>query len=132
AILLVLACTGVMDAKTRRLTILGDQTIVADFEGRMPKPVETNDVSIDVAGLVIEETQLKYTFGLDSYDSLTRVLVEDVSGTSAVVLIDDSAPKQEWTRWKGFSAPLPLSSEGVPWIWEKGDTTKVFRFTMWS
>jgi len=57
-------------------------------------------------------------------------VVEDVSGTSAIVLIEDLAPKIKGRNWTGNAKPVALSKQESPWLFEPDDTTKVFRFTV--
>ena len=96
----------------------------------MPLPATKDGVTIQVAAFMVEEENLVFTFGFDSSVKLEKVVVEDVSGTSAVVLVNDPSPTPKSGYWKGDAAPLPLNKTSIPWIWEKGDTTKVFRFTV--
>ena len=96
----------------------------------MPLPAMKDGLRIDVAGFMIGEGKLTFTFGFTSKLPLKRVVVEDVTGREAVVMVDDPAPVLTKNYWKGNASPLPLKKGGSPWIWEQGDTTKVFRFTV--
>ena len=96
----------------------------------MPVPAKKDGVTIQVAGFALEEQSLVFTFGFESTVKLEKVVVEDVSGTTAVVLVKDPAPTPKSGYWKGDASPLPLNKTAIPWLWEKGDTTKIFRFTI--
>lgn len=117
-------------AKPKEFTILGGQKITAEVERGMPLPAEKDGIKIEVAAFGIGDGKLVFTFGLDTKKTPKQIVVEDVSGGSPVVLVADPAPGVEKDYWRGDAAPLPLSKSGVPWVFERGDTTKVFRFTV--
>jgi hypothetical protein len=56
--------------------------------------------------------------------------VEDVTGREAVLIVADSSPKLATHRWKGSGEPQEIGQKTTPWIFEKGDTTIVYRFTV--
>ena len=117
-------------AKTKEYTILGDQKVKAKVQDGMPLPAEKAGITIEGAGFVFGEGKLVWAFDFTSKTPLTKVVVEDVSGKSAIVLVDDAAPKLDGDHWKGEAAPVALSKSGCPWLFESGGTTKVFRFTV--
>ena len=117
-------------AETKVYTILGDQKVKAKVQDGMPLPAEKSGITIEGAGFALGEGKLVWAFDFTSKKSLTKVLVEDVSGKNAITLVDDAAPKLDGDHWKGDAAPVSLSKSGCPWLFESGDTTKVFRFTV--
>ncbi len=128
-IILFLALTVATFAKPKEFTILGGQKIKAEVENGMPKGAEGSGIAVKAAAFMIGEGKLIFTFGFTAPDDLQRVTIEDVSGKEAVVLVDDQKPKLNNMYWMGNATPLPLSKAGVPWVFERGDTTKVFRIT---
>lgn len=129
-IALLFCLTAAAFAKPKEFTILGGEKIKAEVERGMPVPAEKDGIKIEVAAFMIGDGKLVFTFGFDTQKTPKKVVVEDVSGSSPVVLVEDSAPVVKKNYWRGDAAPLPLSKSGVPWVFERGDTTKVFRFTV--
>ena len=127
---LILCFITAAHARPKEFTILDGEKIKADVSRGMPLPAEKDGIKIEVAAFMIGDGKLIFTFGFDAKATPSKVVVEDVTGTTAVVLVEDSAPALKEDYWKGDAAPLPLSKSGVPWIFERGDTTKVFRFTV--
>jgi hypothetical protein len=127
-ILLCLATTTL--AATKEFTILGDQKITAKVKRGMPLPAEKTGIKIEGAGFVIGGGELTWAFDFISKSAPTRVFIEDVSGKAPIVLVDDSSPEFVVDHWKFGSTPIELSKIGTPWIFEPGDTTKIFRFTI--
>jgi len=127
---LLLCAASVAVAETKEYTVLGNQKIKAKAQDGMPLPAAKDGVTIQGAGFALGEGKLIWSFDFISRRAPTRVLVEDISGPSAIVLVEDSAPKREGSRWSGGAAPVELSRVGCPWLYEPGNTTKVFRFTV--
>lgn len=129
-LVLLLCLATTVFAKSREFTILGGEKIKAEVERGMPLPAEKDGIKIEVAAFMIGDGKLVFTFGIDTKKTPKKVVVEDVSGRSPVVLVEDDAPVAQKDYWRGDATPLPLSKSGVPWVFERGDTTKVFRFTV--
>jgi hypothetical protein len=127
--LLFFGCAAAMMAKPQEFTILGSEKIMAETERGMPLPAEKDGIKISVAAFMVGDGKLIFTFGLTSANELTSVVVEDVTESKASVLVEDNAPTLKNGYWKGNAIPLPLSKSGVPWVFTRGDTTKVFRVT---
>ncbi len=126
----LLCIATVMCAATKEYTVLGDQKITAKTQDGMPLPAEKAGITVDGAGFFLREGKLIWAFNFTSKKAPTKVLIEDISGKSAVVLVDDSAPKLKGHDWTGNATPVSLSKSDCPWLFEPGDTTKVFRFTI--
>jgi hypothetical protein len=120
----------VVHAETKKYTVLGNHEIEAKVQDGMPLPAEKSGITIEAAGFALGEGKLIWAFDLTSGKALAKVVVEDVSGPNAIVLVEDSSPKLADAHWAGDAAPLALSKSGCPWLFEPGDTTKVFRFTV--
>jgi hypothetical protein len=117
-------------AKPKEFIILGGEKIKAEVERGMPLPAETDGIKIEVAAFMIGDGKLIFTFGFDTKETPQKVVVEDVTGNAPVVLVEDLAPVVQKEYWRGDAPPLQLSKNGVPWVFERGDTTKIFRFTV--
>lgn len=97
-------------------------------------PSETKNAKIELTGFMVdgEKAALTYTFGFTARSGITiqRVMVEDVTGPTAVRLVDDSSPVLESRYWKGFSSPKSARDDTLAWLQSSGNTEKVFRFTI--
>jgi hypothetical protein len=129
-LILLLCISTVACAGTKEYTILGDQKITAKVQGGMPLPAEKDGITVEGAGFALGEGKLIWGFDFTSKKVPTKVLIEDVSGKSAIILVDDSAPTLKGHDWSGNATPVSLSKNNCPWLFEAGDTTKVFRFTI--
>lgn len=77
--------------------------------------------------------ELTYTFGFTAKKKQTprAVLVEDVTGASAVPLVEDQSPTLEaGGYWKGESTPRRAGDPSLVWLSTPGNTEKVFKFTI--
>ena len=126
--LLCLAATAFAD--TRKFTVLGGRTIKARVQDGMPLPAVKAGIRIEGAGFVLRAGMLIWAFNLASEKPLAKILVEEVSGKNAVALVDEPEPRLAYGRWKGEATPVAPSKGASPWLFEPGDTTKVFRFTI--
>ena len=117
-------------AETQEYTVLGNQKIKAKVQNGMPLPAAKNGITVKGAGFAFGNGKLIWGFDFTTKKTPTKVVVEDVSGKSAIVLVEDSKPKLNGHDWTGNATPVALSKEESPWLFEPGDTTKVFRFTI--
>ena len=119
-------------AATKTLTVLGDKKVKTQWDGSMPKTMRAKGIETNVTGIIISDGKLVPTFGFDitSKKKPISVRVEDVTGTEAVLMVEDFAPVVERAHWKGNSTPREITPEGVPWLFTAGDTLTVFRFTV--
>jgi hypothetical protein len=126
----ILLTVAIASAKQKEFTVLGGQKIKAEVENGMPVPAEKNGLKVQAAAFMIGGGNLIFTFGFTTKNELKKVVVEDVTGATALPLVDDASPTLKKDYWMGNAAPLPLSKSGVPWVFERGDTTRIFRFTV--
>lgn len=126
----LLCVATVACAATKEYIILGDQKITAKVQHGMPLPGEKSGITVEGAGFALEDGKLIWAFDLTSKKAPIKIMVEDVSGKISIMLVDDAAPKLNGHDWSGNATPLSLSKSDCPWLFESGDTTKVFRFTI--
>ena len=102
----------------------------------MPLPASDADGKVEVAGINMEPGFLANTYALFNSFAVTirrgsppvSVKVEDVSEETARQLIDDAAPRVDANgAWSGRTPGVLIGRETIPWLYEPGDTTKVFR-----
>ena len=129
--LLVIAAPA--SAGTKTLTVLGDKQVKLSYDGDMPKAMKAGGIKTDVTGFIINKGLLVPTYGFEASTKkkITKVQVEDVTGPSAKLLIEDLSPViSESHRWKGNAKACGITKNDVPWVFEKGASTFVFRFTV--
>lgn len=130
SLLCLLFIATVACAETKEYTVLGNQKIRAKVQNGNPLPAEKNGITVVGAGFAFGDGKLIWGFDFTTRKIPTKVLVEDVSGTSAIVLVEDLAPKIKDRAWTGNATPVALSKKESPWLFEPDDTTKIFRFTI--
>lgn len=105
-----------------------------------PLPAENDDYKIEVAGVSASltngkpaESKLNWGFGLTVKNSveLESVTVERVTETGALEpLVKDQTPTLKGNAWMARTAPVPMTREAVPWLYTKGDSAFIFKFTI--
>jgi TonB family protein len=114
----------------QEFTILGTQKILCEVDGQTPSLAGKDGVKVRQPAFVAREGEFAYQFAIDAGVGVTKIIVEDVSESAARILLEDSSPKVEGGYWMEVSTPMVLSKQNLPWIYERGDTTRVFRFTI--
>lgn len=120
-------------ASTKTITVLGDKKVKTKWDGNMPKAMRDQGIETNVTGIFILDRIVVPTFGFDCSPKkkLFKVLVEDVTGKEAVLMVEDLAPEVKNSHWKGNSSPRAITPDKVPWLFTRGDTMSVFRFTVY-
>jgi hypothetical protein len=119
----------------RTVTIAGGETVRLPVERGDARPVETAEVKVQVAGFVAdhEKQEIVYVFGFREKKGRTprAVMVEDVTGSEAAVLVDDPAPRLSRDGyWTGKAAPQRKGNPWLAWLADAGDTFKIYRLTI--
>jgi hypothetical protein len=130
SVLSVAASQGI--AATRTVTILDGQKISVAWNGDQPDLVKDGDVRIITAGVGVRGGKLfhEFAFLYSQAAKISKVLVEDVTGNMPVVMVEVASPVLEEKRWYAETKPLALKKDLLPWVFQRGDTTKVYRFTI--
>lgn len=61
---------------------------------------------------------------------LTDVKVEEVSGSTAALILEDRAPHLDQTYWGKQSALIPANRRAAPWLYDPETTLRIFRVTI--
>jgi len=128
--LALLAVPATSRAATQEFTILGDQKIKAEVKKGVPLPAEKNGVRIEAAAFRTGGDGLEFGFMLTTRRAPSKIVVEDVSGSHPVLMVEDLAPVLKKDLWLGVAKAMPITAAAVPWLFERGSTSKVFRFTV--
>lgn len=142
-LLAAILCTavGLRGAEGTRpmvFTITGGQSVQCLVTDSGPLPAEHGPYRVEVAGIGLSQDahggtlSLIFTFGLRvaGPNAPGHIVVEDVSGDRAVTLVDDRNPDVEKGYWRRNAAPLPLSRQSAPWMFDGKPTFKVYRITI--
>lgn len=103
-------------------------------------PAENEHYKIEFAGFSASvkkgnpaESELVWGFGLTAKSAieLASVTIEVVTTNGELErVVEDRTPALKGKRWTGRMPPLPMTREAVPWLYEKGNSTFVFKFTI--
>ena len=136
-LLTVLWLNGCASSSSRHsVQIAGGQTVGLERQGSGFKQAENGRVIITDAGLQavnlngINYVRWKFAISPKQATSLSLVRIEEVSGPAPLLLINDVAPQADGGRWSESGGLMDLSSASVRWLFEPGDTVRVFRFTI--
>ena len=133
ALPLLFASCATPQASLCTYQIAGGKTIRLPVYAGGARSSETARIKIDVTGFMIDgdKAELTYVFGFTSKtnQALRAVTVEDVTGATAVTLVDDPNLTFDTTGyWKGESTPRRAGDSSLDWLSVPGDTEKIFRF----
>lgn len=105
-----------------------------------PRSVADGAMKIEMAGFLVGKSQenpqqasLIWTFGFTnkSLKNVRIVKVEEVSPSEAGILrVEDPSPSFRDKYWSGASRPEVATPENHPWLYSKGPSLFVFRFTV--
>lgn len=133
--LAALLCGCATTPTLRTFTIAGGQQIQLPITRGGAIATENADAKIEVTGFMVngETKELVYTFGFtEKKREVPRsVRVEDVTGSTAELLLEDKTPALDAKGyWSGSAEPRKKDDARLSWLNESGDTTKVFCFTI--
>ncbi len=126
-------CGAVMQNVT-----LGDgRTINHPYRDGLPMPATNAIARVEYAGCTIKpgktdsRAHLLWVFKVSELGpALRSVRIRDVTETPRAVEIDTNKHDATTHSWIGMTKPLPVSEQSEPWLYQQGDTTKVFEFTI--
>jgi hypothetical protein len=58
------------------------------------------------------------------------IRVEDVTGATPMLLVNDIAPQQDAGKWTGNAGLMELSSTSLQWFFDNSESVRTFRFTI--
>jgi hypothetical protein len=135
ALALVVSGSG----QQREFTISGGQKVTLPFLPQGAPAAESDDfVMVEAAFLAGPSKERKggmdltyvYSFDLKTNIHLSKVTVEDVSDSSAEVLLVDDSPKSVGNHWKGYAKPKNISADTIGWLYSPGDSIRIYRITI--
>lgn len=133
----VLWLTGCGNSSSRqKVQIAGGQTVDLERQGAGSKQAENARVAVTDASLQAVNlngnnyVRWKFAITPKQATTLSLVRIEEVSGPAPLLLVNDVAPQLDGGSWSENAGLMDLSSASVRWLFESGDTVRVFRFTM--
>jgi hypothetical protein len=121
---------------TENLPVSGGQNLTFTRVGAGFVKAENESLVVDEAGLTIYRTEgknfVRWQFAImpKQETTLRTVRIEDVTGDRPVLVLEDRAPRIDERRWSMQSALIRASPRTIPWLFEFGRTTRIFRITV--
>ena len=123
---------------TEAVTVSGGQNLRFTRLGTGFVKAESDRFVVDEAGLTTYRTEgknfVRWQFAIlpKTESTIQQVKIEDVTGENPVLILDDRAPVVEERRWTRQSDLIRASVRLIPWLFESGRTTRVFRITIYE
>jgi hypothetical protein len=134
AILLLGGCAH--QPLTESIPVSGGQNLTFTRVGTGFVKAENERFVVDEAGLTTYRTEgknfVRWQFAImpKRETALRVVRIEDVSDNSPVLVLEDRAPRIDERRWSRQSDLVHADTRSIPWLFEFGRTTRVFRISV--
>jgi hypothetical protein len=118
---------------TETIAVSGGQTLTFTRFGAGFVKAENERLVIDEAGLTTYRTEgknfVRWQFAIlpKQAAALQSVKIEDVTGDKLALILEDPAPQIEERRWSRQSDLIRANPRSIPWLFDSGRTTRVFR-----
>jgi hypothetical protein len=118
------------------IPIAGGQSVRLGRQGPGFKPAENDRVVVTEAGLQTVNLDgnyyVRWAFSIRAKQvaEFSAIRIEDVTGTTPLLLVNDVSPQQEEGRWTQNAGLMELSSTSIRWLYQPNETVRVFRFTI--
>ncbi|HEX3445721.1 MAG TPA: hypothetical protein VHS80_13480 [Chthoniobacterales bacterium] len=134
AILLLNGCAH--QPMTETIAVSGGQNLTFTRVGAGFVKAENEHFVVDEAGLTTYRTEgknfVRWQFAIlpKQESAIHLVRIDDVTGDKPVLILEDSAPRIDERRWSRQSGLIRADKRSIPWLFEFGRTTRVFRITV--
>jgi hypothetical protein len=121
---------------TESIAVSGGQNLAFTRVGAGFVKAENERFVVDEAGLTTYRTEgknfVRWQFALMPKQETgpREVRIEDVTNDSPILVLEDRAPRIDERRWSRQSALIRANPRSIPWLFEFGRTTRVFRITV--
>ena len=118
---------------TETIAVSGGQNIRFTRVGAGFVKAENERFVLDEAGLTTYRTEgknfVRWQFAIMPKEetALRLVRIEDVTNDRPVLILEDRAPQIDERRWSRQSDLIRANTRSIPWLFEFGRTTRVFR-----
>ena len=130
AFLVFTSCAAATDVSIR---ISNGKTVTLVKTGDVFDRVENERARVTTSGLFDDRERgrifMRWVFGIH-FKQPTRVRnvrVEDVTDMKPVLLIEDDSPNVTADLWTGRGSAIPFGAKYLPWFFQRGNSTRVFR-----
>jgi hypothetical protein len=116
--------------------VAGGGSVSLERSGAGFKQAENDRVGVSEASLQAVNFDgnyyVRWTFAIRPKQAtkLANVRIEDVSGASPLLLVNDVAPQQEGGVWRENAGLMEISSPNAGWLLDPKGTVRVFKFTI--
>jgi hypothetical protein len=103
----------------------------AGFKQAANDRVEVSDASLQAVNFD-GHYYVRWTFAIRPKlaTELTNIRIQDVSGASPLLLVNDVAPQQVAGIWRENAGLMEVSSPDASWLLDPKETVRVFKFTI--
>jgi hypothetical protein len=118
------------------VSVAGGGSISLERSGGGFKRAENDRVGVSDASLqpVIFDGNyyVRWTFAVRPKQAtqLTDIRIEDVSGATPLLLVNDVAPQRNAGIWTENAGLMEVSSPAASWLFDPKETVRVFKFTI--
>jgi hypothetical protein len=133
-VLLLMGCAR--QPTTEAVTVSGGRNLRFTRLGAGFVRAESDRFVVDETGLTTYRTEgknfVRWQFAIlpKEEPALQRIKIEDVTDENPVLVLDDRAPVVEERLWTRQSDLIRASPRSIPWLFNFGRTTRVFRITI--
>jgi hypothetical protein len=133
AFLLFASCAAATDVSIR---ISNGKTVTLVKTGDVFDRAENERARVTTSGLFDDRERgrifMRWVFGIHfKQPTMVRnVRVEDVTDKKPVLLIEDDSPNVTADLWTGRGSAIPFGAKYLPWFFQRGDSTRVFRIVI--
>jgi hypothetical protein len=116
--------------------IAGGQTVRLERQGTGFKHAENGRIIISEASLqavnLDGKNYLRWNFAITPKQTTTLSLIriEDVSDSTALIMVNDVAPQLEAGHWTETGGLMDVSGPSVRWLYQPNESVRVFRITI--
>jgi hypothetical protein len=121
---------------TETVPVSGGQYLTFTRVGPGFVKAENDRFVVDESGLTIYRTEgknfVRWQFALmPKHETVIELIkIEDVTEDHPIPILEDRAPLIEERRWARQSGLIRANPHSIPWLFEFGRTTRVFRITI--
>jgi hypothetical protein len=131
-----LLLTSDTPAKEVSIRISNGKTVTLVKTGDVFSRAENDRARVTTSGLFDDRERgrifMRWVFGIHfKQPTMARnVRVEDVTDKKSVLLIEDDSPNVTADLWTGRGNAIPFTAEYLPWLFQRGDSTRVFHIVI--
>jgi hypothetical protein len=121
---------------TETVRVYGGHNLTFTRVGTGFVKAENSRFVLDEAGLTTYRTEgknfVRWQFALMPKKpvGLRLITIEDITGDKPILILEDHAPRIDERRWTRQSDLIRADIRSIPWLFESGRTTRVFRITI--